>query len=60
MIAENILRTLDDIAAKAQGQKAATTTLVGWLVVQLQRDLRATVGNMIDATPTTMMWAPST
>ena len=29
MMAENILRTLDDIAAKAQGQKAATTTLVG-------------------------------
>ena len=29
MIAENILRTLDDITAKAQGQKAATTTLYG-------------------------------
>jgi len=29
MIAENILRTLDDITAKAQGQKAATTTLIG-------------------------------
>ena len=29
MIAENILRTLDDITAQAQGQKAATTTLFG-------------------------------
>ena len=29
MIAENILRTMDNIAAKAMGQKAATTTLIG-------------------------------
>ena len=28
MIAENILRSLDDVVARLQGQKAATTTLI--------------------------------